>query len=370
MGIGKPVLPELQTFLAAGIDPKTRLPLKALGLSNKDTELKFNARRIFRIIDEQRAVQSFKWYNLPEGISSDELERLLYLKYTLVFFYLEATNRFYFLPYALDGTIDVYGRFNKVHPIPLSSGGVEDKDKPKLDKTLAEALALVKLNVVKDVVVFKDQITDEFMKNSGVIIRDYTNQMGQSGEPRYLLNDHLLDMEADCLPFIRTNLLLATGIQGLRVTDADAGQFEVRNIAQQLYSAAIKGEPYVALTGKADFQELQPNTTTKASEYFLALQSIDNLLLLTHGLDNTGLYEKKAHILESENQVNANSASFVLADRLAQRQKFCNIVNSIFGTNMWCDISDPIAGFDTQADGSLYNEDFPENSQEEEEEVE
>ena len=352
--MGKPYLPDIATLLQAGIDPKTGLPMKLTGASNRDPELKYNARRIFRIQDEQRAVNRYVWYNLPAGLSSQELERLLYLKYSLVFFYFKELNQFFFMPYALDGTIDFYGRFNTVHPIPMTSGS-EKLDNSKEFKAQAALLSTYKLNVVKDVVVFSEDLTEEKLVKSGVILRDYTNQMGQLGEPRYLLNDNLLDLEADCIPFLRTNLLLGTGVQGLRVPDADCAS-EVDALAKQLYNAALIGNPYVAITNKAEFQELQPQSTLKASEYFLAMQSIDNLLLSTYGIENSGIYEKKAHILESENQVNATNVSLVLQDGLTQRQNFCNIVNSLFDLGIWCEINETLVGYDIDGDGVNYEE--------------
>ena len=353
MGNG-PVLPDIATILAAGIDPKTGLPLKLGKKSQRDTELKFNARRLLRIQDEQRAVNSFSWYNLPAGISSQELERLLYLKYSLCFFYMKDLNQFFFMPYALDGTIDFYGRFNTIHPVPMTAGNEKEADS-KTFKEQASLLSTMKLDVVKDVVVFANEITEDKLTKSAVILRDYTNQMGQMGEPRYLLNDNLLDLEADCICFMRTNLLIGTGIQGMRVPTADAAS-QVDIASRYLYDSALVGNPYTAMIGDQQFQELQPSSTLKASEFFLAMQSIDNFLLTTHGIENTGIYEKKAHILESENQVNATNVSLTLQDRLAQRQNFCNIVNSIWGLGIWCEISETVSGIDLNQDGVNYDE--------------
>ena len=352
--MGKPNLPDIMTLLAAGIDPATGLPKKLGKQSQRNKELKFNARRIFRIIDEQRAVNRYVWYNLPAGISSQELERLLYLKYSLCFFYFKELKQFFFLPYALDGTIDLYSRYNTVHPIPFSEG-MEKGENSKEYKERLTLLSQLKLDVVKDVIVLVDEITEEKLTKSAVILRDYTNQMGQLGEPRYLLNDDLIDLEADCLPFMRTNLLIGTGIQGVRVPDADSAS-EVDSFARQMYDSALVGNPYTAIIGKVDFQELQPASTLKASEFFLAMQSIDNLLLSTYGIDNTGVYEKKAHILESENAVNASNASLVMQDGLSQRQNFCNIVNSLWNLGIWCELSETVSQADINQDGVLYDE--------------
>lgn len=348
--MGQPCLPDFETLIKAGFNPKTgkaRFPAP-------DKNLKYDARRLFRIVDEQRAVNRYKWYNLPAGLSSQELERLLYIKYSLVFFYMEELDQFFFMPYALDGTIDFYGRYNTVHPVPMTSGS-EKEEKTAEYKAKAELLSQKKLNIVKDVIVFEDQITEDTLLKSGVIIRDYTNQMGQMGEPRYTLNDRLLELEADCLCFMRTNLLVNSGIQGLRVQDADSAS-EVVNFTDQMYNSALNGSPYVAITATAEIQELQPNSTTKASEYFLALQSIDNLILSTYGIENTGIYEKSAHILESENAVNMSNVSLVNQDGLTQRQNFCNIVNSIWDLGIWCEIAEPVVGYDMNQDGVSYDE--------------
>lgn len=349
--MGKPVLPDIKTLIQAGIDPKTKLPSK-LVKGTPDPELLMQARRAFRIQDEQRHVNCFVWYNLPAGISSQELERLLYYRYSLIFFYYADLDQFLFLPYALNGTIDLLGRYNTVNPVPIAEEKVYEKSKEYQAKK--KLLQELKLTVIKDVVVNAEEITEELLTNSCVILRDYTNQLGQLGEPRYSLNDQLIELEASCIPFIRTNLILATGIQGLRVVDADTS--EVEDLSNQLYTAALTGKPYVGITAKSEFQELQPASTTKASEYFLAFQSIDNILLSTHGIENTGVYEKKSHILESENQVNANNVSLVLADKLRNRQNFCNIANSVWGTNMWCEISEELLGYDVNGDGVSYEE--------------
>lgn len=353
MGKGQPYLPDIATEILAGIDPTTKLPNRLMPKGQKDITLKINARRLFRIIDEQRAVNRYTWYNLPAGISSQELERLLYYRYSLIFFYYKDLNQFFFMPYTLNGSLDFYGRYNSVSPVPIAEESAYEKTKEY--QTRKAILSKIKLDVVKDVVVLANEITEEKLTNSAVILRDYTNQLGQLSEARYNLNDHLLDLEADCLPFMRTNLLIGTGIQGLRVPDADSAS-EVDTFARQMYDSALVGNPYTAIIGKVEFQELQPASTLKASEFFLAMQSIDNILLSTYGIENTGVYEKKAHILESENAVNASNASLVMQDGLSQRQNFCNIVNSLWNLGMWCELSETVSQADINGDGVLYDE--------------
>ena len=134
-------LPDFETFWQAGINPKTGLPVK-LG-SGAKCMLKEDLKKFLRLIDEQDAVNRFVWYNLPANITSQELERMLYYKGQLCFFYDKNLEEFYFMPYALDGTIDFYGRYNTIHPVPMTSG-TEDKG----NKAQAQYLAALKLKCV------------------------------------------------------------------------------------------------------------------------------------------------------------------------------------------------------------------------------
>ena len=123
-----PYLPNLEPLIAAGIDPKTGLPAKVT--SSSPCFLKENIKRLIRIQDEQDAVNRYTWYNLPDGLNGQMLERMLYYKGQLCFFYFKELDKFYMLPYALEGTIDFYGRFNSIHPIPFAIG-TTDEEKAK-----------------------------------------------------------------------------------------------------------------------------------------------------------------------------------------------------------------------------------------------
>ena len=124
-------------LIQAGIDPATGLPIKAK--EGKSCNLKLDIKKQLRIMDEQDAINRFTWYNLPEGLNSRLIERILYYKGQGMLFFLN--DKFYFLPYALDGTIDVYGRFMSVTPLPFN--GTANDGKPEtglLAENMAEGL--------------------------------------------------------------------------------------------------------------------------------------------------------------------------------------------------------------------------------------
>lgn len=359
--MGKPFLPDINQLIQMGINPKTGLPYKLGGLRCTTKE---DIKKTLRIVDEQDAVNRYVWYNLPCNITSQELERMIYYKGQLAFFYMKDLDEFYFMPYALDGGLDFYGRFNKIHPIPFNSGSDSDA---KLAKTATDLLSELKLNCVYGIKLPED-LKPEDLTNSAVLLHDYTKQLGQNVLPRVTLNDAILDVESDCIPFMRTALLMGTGIKGVRVQDADQ-EASVSEGARNMTQAALQCQPYIPIVGAVEFQELTNGKVTNAQDYLLAMQAIENLRLSTYGIDNGGLFEKKAHTLQSEADINGGPVGLVLQDGLSIRQNFCNIVNSIWNLGIWCEPAENIIGADTDGDGLVYdrNEDAAQSGAETEE---
>ena len=330
-------------LIQAGINPKTGLPYKMGAMTGSR---KGDIRKVLRILDEQTAINRFTWYNLPEGLDGRLIERILYYRGQGMFFKLN--DKFYFLPYCLDGTIDVYGRFTGVTPLPFN-GSSTGEDKPWIKGLTYKPRYQV--FVPEDI---DDLGSIEAMQSaldeSCVLLKDYTEQLAQTNISRQILNDPILDLMSDCLPFMRTALLNATGVKGMRVgTENEATNVYAANNAMCI--AAETGQPNIPIVGNVDFQEMTTGTAGKAEEFLLAMQSLDNFRLSLYGLDNGGLFQKRSHILESEQEMNTGNVGMILRDSLQYRQDACVIANSYWGTNMWCEVSETVLGMDTTGDG-------------------
>lgn len=340
------ILVDPTLLIQAGIDPKTGLPIK-YGAA-EGCKLKENVRKQLRIIDEQDAVNQFTWYNLPEGLNARLIERILYYKGQGMLFFLK--DKFYFLPYALDGTIDVYGRFTGVTPLPFNGTA---NDGGKGDKPWIQGL---KFTPIYDPLLPEDyeEASEEELKNvletSCVLLKDYTEQISQTNISRQILNDPLLDVMAECIPFMRTALINSTGVQGMRV-NTENEKTEVYAANNAITRAALEGNSKVPVVGNVDFQELTSGQVAKSEEFLLAMQSLDNYRLSLHGLENGGLFQKQSHLLEAEQKVNTGNVGLVMRDKLQNRQDFCTILNSIWGLDTWCEPSEVVLGMDTTGDG-------------------
>lgn len=360
-----PAMYDLDTYFAAGINPQTGLPIKA-GDNGLSCISKSDIKKQLRIVDEQDAVNRFTWYNLPSGLNSRLMERILYYRGQAMFFKIK--DNFYFLPYALDGTIDVYGRFTEVTPLPFN-GSTKGKDGkelpwiPGLKRKVAYDVQMPENYVSEDGEILWNKIEDD-QDNFCVLLKDYTEQVSQTNISRQILQDPVLDIMADMLPFMRTALLNGTGVQGMRVNSQDE-YANVEAASRSVNRAALEGKKYIPIVGNVDFQDLAGGELAKAEEFLLAMQSLDNYRLSLYGLANGGLFQKKSHMLEAEQEMNTGNVGLVLRDSLQNRQDFCNIVNSLFGLQIWCEPSEVVTGMDMNGDmmaGS--NEDMGTNSYE------
>lgn len=335
-----------QLFFQAGIDPKTGLPMKF----NKEISGEFqNAiEQALQIRDEQDAINRYKWYNLPCDLSSQELERLLYFKGQLAFFYFEELEKFYFMPYALSGTIDFYGRFNEIHPVPMTSGTSEEEK--KYNKAQNDILSRLQLKVYYDIPI--EGIDYKTITNSAVILRDYTHQLGQTIIPRQIINNPIVKLESECIPMMRTALRNSTGVEGLRIDDQNESS-NVLAANNAIDKAVMNGQRYIPIVKQLDFQELAAGDPAKAEEFLIAAQAIDNFRLSLYGIPNGGLFDKKAYVNKDQTAINGGVADSPLIDGLLIRQKFCDIVNGIWGLGISCEIDESAIIADVNQNGVI-----------------
>ncbi|MBO7715948.1 MAG: hypothetical protein J6S85_20455 [Methanobrevibacter sp.] len=350
---------DIATLLQAGINPKTGLPVK---MGECGEALKENIKRTLRIMDEQDAVRRYRWYNLPEGLDGELLERILYYRGQGMFFYVEELDKFYFLPFTLassEGTgIDLYGRFIAVKPVPFMGSTTTEDKKAKGLRVLTDTW------VKKVIMTLPNEVTEEMFLNGAVLLHDYCKQISQTNIPRQTLQDPILDVMSEIFPYARTSLIANSGVRGIRVGSPDE-EVNVKLAGSTMKHSALIGDPYIALTGGLEFQELTGQAPLKSEEFLIILQAMDNFRLSLYGLKNGGLFQKKSHMLEAEQEMNDGSNSLVYDDGLYQRQKFCDMVNAVWDLGIWCEASAEAMGM---SDPMLFDDEEEQQQPQEQEE--
>lgn len=329
--MGVPYLPNIEPIIAAGINPKTGLPIKLSG--NGTSALKCGIRRQLGVMDEQDATRRYLSDGLPEGLNNELVERVLYYTGQSILFRRYGTA--YILPYALDGNIDVYGRFRGVTPLSFR-GGVSSSGKKGSKERITPWISGLKLIPV--------YAGEEIPSNADpeslcVVIRDYIEPGSEFITPRYLLMSPLLDCMSDIIPFARTALQNSTGIQGMRVNnEGESSNVIAANSTTR--RAAINGDRFVPIVGAMDFQDLASGNAGSVIDFMQMYTSLDNYRLSLHGIRNEGAFVKKAHMLEGEQEMSGGATGLVLEDGLIQRKTSWDLANQIFGWNVSVRIND------------------------------
>lgn len=312
-------------------------PLYKKGSSICQCDFKAEIKKNLRILDEQDAIHRYQWYGLPPGLDSELVERMIYYRGELMFFYMDSAESMFMLPYAGIESPNVYGRY--LAGTPLIFGGSQTKTpdgKPK------QFIPGMRREIVYSVPEDPKAIL-RLIDEGAVIVKDYTPQLPERIIPRADLMDGVLDMMAECFPLARTALISNCGVMGMRVPTPDAKD-EVMQAADSVYKSALMGSPYVPMMGTTEFQELSGTSALRVEDYLLVLQSLDNFRLSLHGLSSGGLFQKKSHMLEGEQEMNESRAKAALEDGLNQRQRFCDMVNAIWGIGISVEISESALG--------------------------
>lgn len=338
MGKGVPILPDYNTLMAMGFTKKGVVP---------SDEVK----KILRVNDEQIHCNRFKWFNLPRGLTGNLIERILYYRGQGAFLYLKGSDQFVFLPFALKGTIDVYGRYKKVGPVPFNGKSETTKEDEK--EPIYILLSDIEADVVYDPVDFDDiKANPSILETSAVLLSDYTRQLPQKIIPKFQLTEPIIEYESYIIPYINTALSNSTGVAGMRINGQEQ-QAQVELASRQAQFAALAGLKWIPIVDTIEFQELTNGNVAKAEEFLLSMQSLDNFRLGIHGVENGGLFEKKAHTTDLENSINMGTSGFAIKDALYNRQEFCTIVNSLWGFNIWVEPDEITVGMDYNMDGMV-----------------
>lgn len=343
-------MPDYRTELLMGIDPKTKLPTRVV----TEGDIKGEIRRNIRIMDEQEAVNRFKWYNLPDGIDSQLLERIIYYRGQAIFFYDDTLEKFFFLPYALNGSIDPYGRFLSVKALPFLGGTTTEEKNGKL-KVWTDSIIRKPIYSIEEVFNNPEKYD---IRDYCIILKDYTPQEGENIIPRKDLQERIINLMAEAFPMARTNLIANCGVQGLRVQEEDSKK-QVEVMSQLIKRSAINGEPYTPVFGPTEFQQLTGGGTSKVQDFLMYMQSLDNFRRSCYGLKSGGVFEKKAHELQAEAMVNQSNTDLIFQDSYDRRKEFCDLVNLVFGLQVWCEPSETATGIDSNMDGTTVDEEAP-----------
>ena len=299
--------------------------------------------KAFKKLDYQQYLSRFKWYNLPEGLDSELMERILYFSGSAMFFYIKELNRFYFLPYGMSGEgtetgIDFYGRFNKIKPYSFNGstdGSGETKSDGKKSKADLYLSTQIRDNIKDIPMVETEEDARKIYENGAVICWDSTPGLAYYVGCRNRESQAFVKYMLDVLIQTKSALINSSGFN-LFSTDSETDNDIMQLQLDQINRDREKGK-LSAVVSKliGEIQNLQSNSPSSIQEFWASLQSVDNLRLKSMGIKNDGMQQKSQYQNIQEQSLDIDDAMQVYWNCFIERVKFAAIVNSIWGLGIY-----------------------------------
>ena len=297
-----------------------------------------------KYIDYQQFLTRFKWNNLPEGMDSELIERILYFSGSAMFFYIKELNRFYFLPYGMSGEntevgIDFYGRFNRLKPYSFNGSTSGDGEKKADGKRITRSDLYLSTQIrdnIKDIpMVESEEEARKIYENGAVICWDMTPQLAYAVDSRNRISQSYVKYIVQILIQTKSALINSNGFN-LFATDTEASTDIMQLQIDAINEDREKGK-LSAVVSKAlgNIENLQSNAPSAMGDFWNSLVSADNLRLKSMGIRNDGLVQKSQYQNIQEQSIDINDAMQVYWNAFMERVKFSAIVNSIWGLGIY-----------------------------------
>lgn len=292
---------------------------------------------IFGILRHQNMIETYErymWVNVPYGLTQDLIERVLFFRGKGIFYFNDKVEKFQFLPFALNGNIDEYGRFLRCNTLPFT--GMDEKPKKGNNRKLVSAV-YEDLEIVYDLPYNKEMLRSIRKKKIvGIILNDNSLSLSQQPVIRSNFVQPVLRLLATLMQIINTAMYGAADHSLIQVQN----ESELESLNQQINAInrdILNGRRFTGVVGELPIEPLKTSNTADLEGLFNTFNSITNFLKSITGIANAGVFDKKAHLLQEEQRLNGSNSDDVYYNGLRLRQEFCLMVQAYYGYPIWCE---------------------------------
>lgn len=294
--------------------------------------LKFE--ELYSIMQNHNMVETlerYMWTNIPFGLTQDLIERILFFRGKGIFYFNDKVEKFQFLPFALNGTIDEYGRYTKCNTLPFIGRDTKDTKSKKNQPLIYE-----NLDIVYDLP-YNEEMFNDINKGKvvGIILND--NSLGISQQPviRYNYVKPVIIMMSTLMNIIHTAMFGAADHNLLQVQN-ESELISIQNQIEAINNDILNGHRFTPIVGALPIQPLKTTNTYDLEGLFGTFNSLSNFLKSITGVANAGVFDKKAHLLQEEQKLNGSNSDDIYYNGLRIRQEFCLMVQAYYNYPIWC----------------------------------
>ena len=368
---------DTSSFLTAGVTPSKKVlkygnAIDQNGNTITPNPIKYNLDydSLFAIMREQNMVETlerYMWTNVPFGLTQDLIERLLFFRGKGIFYFNDKVDKFQFLPFALNGNIDEYGRYMKCNTLPFT--GMDEVPKNGKAKKL-QPVVYEDLEIVYDIPYNEEMVKSaRKRKTVGIVLNDNSLAISQQPIIRSNYVKPVLHMMATLMQIINTAMYGNADHNLIQVQN----ESELESINQQINAInfdILKGRRFTPVVGELPILPIKTSNTANLEGLFGTFNSLTNFLKSITGVANAGVFDKKAHLLQEEQRLNGSNSDDIYYNGLRLRQEFCIMVQAYYGYPVWCESKrgmseaqseNMMTGETTDPDNTQYNDNKGDN---------
>lgn len=272
--------------------------------------------QIWQIYDVNQNCNFLKWKNLPNGLTSWNLNRMLYFRGALVGF--KFGGNVYVLPFTTLGLINPYGLPTTVRPITYNGDAVDD-DPQFFAKNFELPIDYAGNEI-------------EPNDNSAFILYDSVPLSASCKSPsRAMYNKIIIDEIAETLVKIHVNVKVSA--KKIYFLVKDPKQADV--IRQELYEAFNNDCPFEVITDEYQTQTIQNTNDFICDEYFNIVKNWDSVRCFMSGIKAKIFGEEKKERLITDELAGTNEQVDLIADmRLTLAKDWADQMNKAFNLNI------------------------------------
>ena len=262
-----------------------------------------------RSIDSAEACNRFKWNISSKAIPKQFIEQFLYRRGALMFY--KEGREYRLLPFIANGSLNLYGFFTKVKPIPFNS-----KTNPKnYDNYIANEYDVYNFedDTNKTAVILYDRI-DGFTRTNGPI-------------PTQDLQQIVIREIVNRLSFLNINLVNSQGKNIILVKDPKQASV-VNKALENVYNS---DKSFSIVKSKFDVQVINNEIEYKEQALWEDIMSWNNLRLQGLGINNNGLFNKKERLYSGESDSNDEQTEVITDAYFEARKLFVKQCKECFG---------------------------------------
>lgn len=269
---------------------------------------KFRMLELWQNYDLNQCCSRYVWEGLPQGLTSWQLERMLYLRGSLACF--EFAGKLYILPYYIEGNLNPYGLPVKIKPQTFAGESNKLIDFAK-DFTLP--------------VDNEGDLTDDY---SAVLLHDSIPYAFSSNAPsRAYLNNIILQQIVDV--FARVNINVVVSNKKICIIAKDPKQADI--IKAELEQQFNSDCPFIVLSSPYETDTIQSSSDFAIDEMFSCIQNYDSIRCFMNGIASKGFgVNKKERMVTGELAGAEEETNLVLDMGLDLRENFAEYVTKKF----------------------------------------